>query len=137
MASAATQGPTGHLTSFEPLETKLQTKPTSKTPEPQDVHTTLNYYKDPGDGSEPAPIYVGKPETYERPSETVDVTVRDIRGQEPNFTLDKTGFQIHKHKSAEKDFNDDDHIKAVYYPETEQLLKDVYALTIPPSLPPN
>jgi len=37
--------------------------------------------------------------------------------------LDKTGFQIVKHASAEKDFLDDDQIKKVYYPEVEELLK--------------
>jgi len=124
MASAATQGPSGHLTSFEPLETKVQTKSTSQATEPHHVHTALNYYKDPGDGSEPAPYYVGKPETYERPSESLSVTVHDIRGQEQNFTLNKNGFQVYNHKSVEKDFVDDDQIKAIYYPETEQLLKD-------------
>ena len=93
---------------------------------PHHINTPLNYYKDPGDGSEPAPTCVGKPETYERPAEPLDVTVHDIRGEEKKYTLDSTGFQIHGHKSAEKDFVDDAQIKAVYYPETEQLLKDVY-----------
>ncbi len=124
MASAVTQGPSGHLTSFEPLDTKVQTNSTSKATEPHHVHTALNYYEDPGDGSEPTPAYVGKPETYEKPCESLGVTVHDIRGKEQNLTLDKTGFQIHSHKSVEKDFIDDDQIKAVYYPETEQLLKN-------------
>lgn len=40
------------------------------------------------------------------------------------YTLDSHGFQIYTHESKEKDFLDDDKIKAEYYPETEQLLKD-------------
>lgn len=89
-----------------------------------DVHTELHYYKDPGDGSPPAPIYIGKPETYQRPAETRSVLVHDIRGTEDQYTLDKTGFQIYKHQSVEKDFLDDEQIKKVYYPETERLLKE-------------
>ncbi|RWA05167.1 hypothetical protein EKO27_g9931 [Xylaria grammica] len=53
------------------------------------------------------------------------VKVTNIAGREAEFTLDKQGFQIHRHVAQEKDFTDDEHIKAVYYPETEQLLKDV------------
>src|SRR5271170_666774 len=126
MASAAIQGQSGHLTSFEPLETTVQTTSTAAITNPHHVTTTLNYYKDPGDGSVPPPSYVGKPETYERPVEKLDVTVHDIRGREKLFTLDQNGFQIHVHKSLERDFLDDEQIKAVYYPETETLLKDVY-----------
>lgn len=123
MASAAVQQPTGHSTSFEPLTTQL--KGTSgPQQEKHHVQTKLNYYKDPGDGSAPEPSYVGKPETYERPTEPLDVTIHDIRGEEQNYTLDRNGFQIHRYPSIEKDFVDDEQIKAQYYPETEQLLKD-------------
>ena len=50
--------------------------------------------------------------------------MHDISGEEDRYTLDSHGFQIYPHESAEKDFQDDDKIKADYYPETEQLLKD-------------
>lgn len=118
MASTTLQQPTGHSTTFEPLPTPSQATPKHH------VHTQLNYYKDPGDGSEPEPAIVGKPETYERPAETVDVVVYDIRGETEKYTLDGNGFQIFPHTSSEKDFLDDEKIKAEYYPETEQLLKD-------------
>jgi hypothetical protein len=95
-------------------------------PHLHDVSTTLNYYKDPGDGSSPPPHYVGKPETYDRPMEPLAVTIHDIRGSEAGYTLDRNGFQLYNFESKEKDFLDDDTIKAVYYPETEQLLKEVY-----------
>jgi len=123
MAQAAVQYPGGHSTSFEPLTTELKGASRSQQ-EKHHVHTQLNYYKDPGDGSAPAPTYVGKPETYERPTHPLDVTVNDIRGEENNYSLDKNGFQIHHHSSVEKDFVDDAQIKAQYYPEIEQLLKD-------------
>ena len=90
---------------------------------PKDVLTKFNYYKDPEDGGPPPPNYVGKPETFDRPSDTVEAVVHDIRGQEGNFSLDKTGFQIFKHVSQEKDFLDDEKIKSEYYPEVENILK--------------
>lgn len=49
--------------------------------------------------------------------------VHDIRGHEPDYTLDKNGFCIFQHESAEKSFVDNDIIRAVYYPELESLLK--------------
>ncbi len=65
-----------------------------------------------------------KPETYVRPYVAEKVTVRDIAGDEGRYSLDSHGFQIYQRQSKEKDFVDDDQIKAEYYPETEQLLKD-------------
>ena len=126
MASVVVQQSSGHLTSFEPIKTQTNNTTSSiPAPKPHDVKTTLNYYRDPGDGSEPQPTFVGKPETYERPTEQLEVTVHDIRGEEGKYTLDSTGFQIHRHVSAEKDFLEDEKIRKVYYAETEQLLKDV------------
>ncbi|KAK4645176.1 hypothetical protein QC761_000610 [Podospora bellae-mahoneyi] len=89
------------------------------------VHTKFNYYKDPGDGSAPAPYVIGRPETLiERPRVEIDAVVTDITGDESKYTLDSHGFQLYQHESKEKDFSDDDKIKAEYYPEVEQLLKD-------------
>jgi len=65
-----------------------------------------------------------KPETYSRPFVPQDVVVHDVSGEEKKYTLDSHGFQIYPHESIEKDFLDDEKIKANYYPETEQLLKD-------------
>ena len=83
----------------------------------------FNYYKDPGDGSPPAPSYVGKPETYERPAEARTMVVHDIRGEEDKYTLDKTGFQVYRHVSRETTFQDEEEVKKVYYPEIEDILK--------------
>lgn len=129
MASTAVQQPGGHSTSFEPLTTQLNGA-SAPQQEKHHVNTHLNYYKDPGDGSAPHPTYAGKPETYERPVQPLDVTVHDIRGEEKNYTLDKNGFEIYRHRSTEKDFLDDAQIKANYYPETEQLLKDAFVSLI-------
>ncbi|KAJ0413458.1 amino acid permease-domain-containing protein [Aspergillus carlsbadensis] len=58
------------------------------------------------------------------PIETIPVTIHDISGHELEYTLDGNGFQYYYHESVEKEFVDDEEIKRVYYPETEQLLKD-------------
>jgi hypothetical protein len=130
MASATVHQPESHATSFEPIVVG-QDLHTRK----RDVPTTLNYYKDPRDGSKPPAAYVGRPETYDRlPLETTPVTVHDIRGEEHVHTLDTSGFQIYKHVSVEKDFLDDEKIKAEYYPETEQLLKDASVIPAFPIL---
>ncbi|RMZ80624.1 hypothetical protein DV738_g2585, partial [Chaetothyriales sp. CBS 135597] len=120
MASTQVQQAGGHATSFEPITAQAPQSGISK----HDVKTSLNYYKVPADGSPPAPTYAGKPEVPERPVEPLDVVVHDIRGETDKYTLDGNGFQIYSHESKEKDFLDDDKIKAEYYPETEQLLKD-------------
>lgn len=126
MASAAVEHLSGHSTSFEPVTTQPPNTASSVPAQKSyDVQTTLNYYKDPGDGSEPEPSYVNKPQTYDRPTEPLGVTVHDIRGEESKYTLDSTGFQVHHHLSTEEDFLEDEKIRKEYYAETEQLLKDV------------
>lgn len=109
--------PIGNQVAVEEPQESLQNH------KPRDIVTTFNYFKDPEDGSEPEPSYVDKPLSYERPNISQQLVVHDIRGTEDEYTLDTTGFQVVKHESVEKDFVDDEHIKAVYYPETEELLK--------------
>ena len=121
MATAAVQLPQSTPTFSHQI---LNSSTSSKTPKAQDVETTLNYFKPNEDGSPPHPTYVDRPETYNRPVENHPVTVHDVTGREKEYSLDKNGFQFYKHKSVEKDFLDDEQIKAQYYPETEQLLKD-------------
>ena len=117
MATVAAQLPTAAPTTFTPVaDTGVKQR---------DVDTILNYHKPNEDGSPPHPTYVDRPETYERPVEPHTVHITDISGRESEFTLDKNGFEVISYPAQEKDFADDDHIKAVYYPETEQLLKDV------------
>lgn len=99
-----------------PITTSAKAKQT-----PRDVTSQFNYYQD--DGQPPAPTYVNKPETYYRPPEVQTHVIHDIRGTEDQYTLDKTGFQIFRHTSQEKDFVDDEKIKRDYYPEVEHVLK--------------
>ncbi|KAI1259524.1 hypothetical protein F5Y18DRAFT_293518 [Xylariaceae sp. FL1019] len=120
MASADVQAPTSSLPTFHSQGLK-----TSSSSSPSEVEALLNYYLDNEDGSPPQPAYVDKPETYFRRNEERTVKVTNVAGREAEFTLDGQGFQIHRNVAQEKDFADDEHIKAVYYPETEQLLKDV------------
>lgn len=124
MASAAIQPSTGHGSA-------LAQKPAVPVSEkPHHVQTTLNFFKENEDGSPPSPNYVNKPESYDRPTVSLPVTVHDVSGHELDYTLDSQGFQFYYHESAEKEFLDDEKIKRDYYPETEQLLKDAYVIYI-------
>ncbi|KAF2473751.1 uncharacterized protein BDR25DRAFT_323474 [Lindgomyces ingoldianus] len=122
MATAAVQLPQSAPT-YSPQT--LQTSVTPSVTKAQDVATTLRFYKDNEDGSPPHPSYINRPETYDRPFLEYPVTVHDVTGREKDYTLDGNGFQFHPHVSVEKDFVDDEQIKAQYYPETEELLKNV------------
>ncbi|KAJ5788221.1 hypothetical protein N7457_003211 [Penicillium paradoxum] len=118
MAAAAVQLPASH-------GSLLAEKPQIPVPEnPHHVQTTLNFLKENEDGSPPAPSYVGRPETFDKPITTLPATIHDISGHELEYKLDSHGFQIYYHESQEKDFLDEEKIKREYYPETEQLLKD-------------
>jgi hypothetical protein len=90
------------------------------------VETTLNYWDDPGDGSRPTPIVIGKGRiTNERPHRAHNFFVSDISGEEEKYTLDSTGFQYYRHASCEKDFFDEEAIQAAYYDECKELLRSV------------
>ncbi|KAI1080590.1 amino acid permease-domain-containing protein [Whalleya microplaca] len=93
--------------------------------EKQEVLDDGTAVTDSEDGSPPHATYTDRPETYERPVESHRVHITDVTGHEAEYTLDQNGFEYVRHTAQEKDFLDEDHIRAVYYPETEQLLKDV------------
>ncbi|TLS30919.1 hypothetical protein PpBr36_03512 [Pyricularia pennisetigena] len=94
--------------------------------EKQNVATTLNYWDDPGDGSKPTPIYIGKGRiTNERPHRAHPFVIHDITGDEDKYSLDGHGFQYCHHESQEKDFTDEASIRSVYYRECEELLKSI------------
>lgn len=102
-------------------------KPTVQLTEgPHHVQTTLNFFKENEDGSPPSPNFANRPETYNKPTVPLAVTIHDLSGHELDYTLDKNGFQFYYHESKEKDFLEEEKIKKEYYPETEQLLKDAY-----------
>nr|VWO99179.1 N/A [Ganoderma boninense] len=94
---------------------------------PHGVPTSLNYYTP--IGTEEPYQYVLSPPAGKEPNniglDPRDVTVHDARGRESEFSLDTNGFQFVNYPSVEKEFDDDERIKEVYYPEVEKLLKDV------------
>lgn len=54
-----------------------------------------------------------------------EVAIADVRRVLADFTLDEEGFGLVQHKSAVRDFYDDEEVERVYYPEAEQLLKEL------------
>lgn len=54
------------------------------------------------------------------------VRIFDLRGREHDFDLDTNGFQLVRDVSKEKTFDNEDMIKAVYYPEIECLMMEQY-----------
>jgi hypothetical protein len=53
------------------------------------------------------------------------VVISDARPLLSQVSLDEEGFALVRHKSATRDFYDDVEVKRVYYPEAEQLLKEI------------
>ncbi|KAL1304329.1 hypothetical protein AAFC00_000730 [Neodothiora populina] len=49
--------------------------------------------------------------------------VEDIRGQESNFSPDKSGFGVYNYPAKEKDFRDDRLVREGYYAEVEDVLR--------------
>ncbi|GJE93276.1 hypothetical protein PsYK624_094350 [Phanerochaete sordida] len=96
---------------------------------PADVPTTLNYYApDPTSNEEPHIYIAGVPEGKKRDNlgtDPHDVVVRDARGKEKEYGigLNSSGFEYAHHVSAEKEFEDEERIKDVYYKEVEDILK--------------
>jgi hypothetical protein len=93
------------------------------------VNAKLNFSRHPPDG-QVAFNYVDAPPEGQ-PQHNVEkfqqeVTIADVRGHESEYTLDRDAFQIIQGvpESKEKDFTEDESIKANYYPEVEKLLLD-------------
>jgi hypothetical protein len=90
------------------------------------VEAVLNYLVDTGE--KPA-IYL-----YEPPSGTPRWTGQSIKHTLPIYdgraileqmSLDRQGFQLTHHETKVANFYDAEEVRAVYYPEVEQLLKEV------------
>jgi hypothetical protein len=79
-----------------------------------DLPTTLFYYNDESDKNPYG--HTGKP---------VKATVKDISGDEAKYNLDDHGFQLVNQVTKVTDFLDEENVKQNYYPEIEQLLKEV------------
>ena len=50
-------------------------------------------------------------------------SVENIRGQEDNFSTDKSGFGLYNYPAKEKDFTDDQTVRDGYYAEVEDMLR--------------
>lgn len=90
------------------------------------VIASLSFYKAPADGSPPHNFVEKQPEGVPQRNfgeDWQDVRIDDLRGQEQKFTMDNNAFStISNVPSEEHDFNDDERIRKVYYPEVEKLL---------------
>lgn len=53
------------------------------------------------------------------------VRVHDVRPILPEIALDRHGFAVVEHRSAVRDFWDDDEVHRVYYPEAERFIAEV------------
>jgi hypothetical protein len=56
--------------------------------------------------------------------ETRPMTVHNGREHAGELTLDRSGFVLVEHKTAMKNFFDEQQLKSVYYPEIERLIKE-------------
>jgi hypothetical protein len=80
------------------------------------------------------PVYY----TYEPPAgvprtngtyQTHKLPIYNARSISENISLDKEGFAFTEHHTSVRDFYDEEELRRVYYPEAEQLLKEVTGAT--------
>ncbi|EUC38151.1 hypothetical protein COCVIDRAFT_106604 [Bipolaris victoriae FI3] len=91
------------------------------------VKAQLSFYKAPEDGAPPHNYVEPLPGVPQRNwgDNWAEVTIEDLRGKEKNFTLDNNAFDTFQNIQSgltREDFEDDEAIKRVYYPEVEDLL---------------
>lgn len=104
----------------------------NKSAAPKNVKATINYH--PTDG--PKVIRPGTAGYQRRKYDPRVVTITDIRGSEDDFKFDKDGFQLVRHPWAKTSVDDDEkHVKEIVYPETVDMLKQLYAAITHETLP--
>ncbi|KAI0866428.1 hypothetical protein F4860DRAFT_523706 [Xylaria cubensis] len=120
MAAVATQTqPANNLFS------KVSEKVPSTKPTKHDVEGGIIDYLKPNEDGSPYKLDYHDLGTFMIPITSYPVKVWDVTGDEDKFTLDNCGFQFVKHASAEKNFEEYNHLKEGYYQETADLLKKV------------
>jgi hypothetical protein len=92
-----------------------------------DAVATLNFFKDPEDGSAPFNYVQTPPEGQPQRNYGdfyTEVMIHDIRGHESDYNLDKDAFSVVSGvaPSAERDFISDESIEKYFYPEVEKLI---------------
>jgi hypothetical protein len=95
-------------------------------PELGRVETSLSYLVD---SSERAATYMYEPSQADPPVPSIKSTrhaasIFDGRSIIGDLSLDRQGFVLLHHATAIKDFYDADAVRATYYPEVEQLVKE-------------
>lgn len=89
------------------------------------VEADMQYVVDDG---QPSIRYIDWPEEEHNARlpryETHRVRIHNGRTAGERFTLPTHGFTLTPHHTAVKDFYDEDEVRRVYYPETEQLIKE-------------
>jgi hypothetical protein len=89
------------------------------------VEATVVYHLD--DGQTPY-TYTGGPGSTERRSwgkmDPRAVTIHNGRGIAEDFALDREGFRFLRHDPKIADFDSEEQIRTVYYPEMERLVKE-------------
>ena len=91
---------------------------------PVTVGATLNYLLD--TGVMPSVFTGGPGSTVVRsasPSDPRHVTIHNGRLKTDGFTLDREGFRFIRHDTKIVDFNDEEEVRRLYYPEMEALVK--------------
>lgn len=103
---------------------------------PASVIATLNYYASPKDGGKPYQKAIMDLATGNRaiqrnwtPVEVPNITIENARGREHEISVDKTGFQFFHHVSKHTSFENEEEIKAEYYPESVELIKKLTGAT--------
>jgi hypothetical protein len=89
------------------------------------VNTTLNYQLEGAADS----FQAGTVGHYLRKFDAQKVQITDIRVCNEEFDIDKQGFKIYQHISAETTFDNDTNIRETVYPETAEFLKEVYVIS--------
>lgn len=74
---------------------------------------------------EPPPGILRFSGTYQ----TYQLPIRNARSISQYFSLDREGFAFIEHHSSVRDFYNEEEIRDIYYPEAEQLLKEVTGVT--------
>lgn len=100
-------------------------------PSKRDVQTELVYWKRLEDRSVVTDFtQPGGEQRFEEQqayNEKHPVQIHDIRGEEANYTLEKNGFQYVRHDVPElDDWSDEEKVKAILIPKTEELVRQVY-----------
>jgi hypothetical protein len=91
---------------------------------PATIEATLNYLQD--TGVMPSVFTGGPGSTVVRaasPSDPRRVAMHNGRLEADGFTLDRNGFRFVRHNTKVVDFDDEDELRRVYYPEMEALVK--------------